>query len=340
MVPRTPDFEHGILRVLHGERPVRATLYELFLNPVFYRRLAGHSAPEPGPLGDLRLTVEAMAAAGYDYATCQASAFHFRDSSREKKSTLSLNGQAVITDRASYERFRWPDPRQYPTEALDGIGRYLPDGMKLMLMGPGGVLENVLNLVGYDNLCILLGEDPDLVREIFDRVGERLVWYYESAVQREEIGFLCSNDDWGFNTQTFLSPADMRRYIFPWHKRIVEIAHRAGKPCMLHSCGYFAEVVDDIVEMGFDARHSYEDNILPVEKAYPLLHDRMAVLGGIDMNFLVTRTPEEVYDRSRRMLERTWESGGYALGSGNSIPEYVPYENYLAMNRAALEFEA
>ena len=63
-------------------------------------------------------------------------------------------------------------------------------------------------------------------------------------------------------------------------------------------------------------------------------------LGGIDMNFLVTRTPEEVYDRSRRMLERTWESGGYALGSGNSIPEYVPYENYLAMNRAALEFEA
>ena len=26
---------------------------------------------------------------------------------------------------------------------------------------------------------------------------------------------------------------------------------------------------------------------------------------------------------------------GYALGSGNSIPEYVPVENYLAMIRAA-----
>jgi len=26
---------------------------------------------------------------------------------------------------------------------------------------------------------------------------------------------------------------------------------------------------------------------------------------------------------------------GYALGSGNSIPKYVPLENYLAMVRAA-----
>ena len=339
MRSRTPDFEGGILRVLRRERPRRATLFELFLNPVFHRRLAGHDAPEPGPLGDLRLTVDAMAAAGYDYATCHASAFRFREGARVRKNTLSLNGQAVITDRASYERFRWPDPGSCPAEALDGIGPYLPEGMKLMLMGPGGVLENVIDLVGYDNLCILLGEDPELVREICDQVGERLVRYYEDAADREEIGFLCSNDDWGFNTQTFLSPADMRRYIFPWHKRIVEIAHRAGKPCILHSCGYFSEVVDDIAEMGFDARHSYEDNILPVEKAYPLLRGRMAVLGGIDMNFLVTRTPEEVYDRSFRMLERTREGGGYALGSGNSIPEYVPYENYLAMNRAALEFD-
>jgi hypothetical protein len=27
--------------------------------------------------------------------------------------------------------------------------------------------------------------------------------------------------------------------------------------------------------------------------------------------------------------------GGYALGSGNSIPEYVPFENYMAMIAAA-----
>lgn len=49
------------------------------------------------------------------------------------------------------------------------------------------------------------------------------------------------------------------------------------------------------------------------------------------------RTPEEVYARSRAMLEQVGDRGGYALGSGNSIPGYVPFENFMAMNKAALE---
>ena len=39
------------------------------------------------------------------------------------------------------------------------------------------------------------------------------------------------------------------------------------------------------------------------------------------------------------MLERTSGRGGYMLGSGNSIPEYVPSENYLAMLRAATDLD-
>ena len=80
---------------------------------------------------------------------------------------------------------------------------------------------------------------------------------------------------------------------------------------------------------------TYEDKIVPVEQAYEKLNGRIAVLGGIDMNFLVTSSPEEVYKRSRAMIERTQDRGGYALGSGNSIPEYVPTENFMAMIRAA-----
>jgi len=35
------------------------------------------------------------------------------------------------------------------------------------------------------------------------------------------------------------------------------------------------------------------------------------------------------------MLDKAEAKGSYALGSGNSIPEYVPIENYLAMTTAA-----
>lgn len=91
--------------------------------------------------------------------------------------------------------------------------------------------------------------------------------------------------------------------------------------------------------MKFDGRHSYEDKIVPVEKAYAELRGKIAVIGGIDVDFLSRATPGEVYDRSRRLLEMTAATGGFALGSGNSIPDFIPDENYLAMLRAALDME-
>jgi uroporphyrinogen decarboxylase len=137
-----------------------------------------------------------------------------------------------------------------------------------------------------------------------------------------------------------LPPDILRRYVFPWYRRIVEKAHACGKYAILHSCGHFQDIVGDIVDdMKFDARHSYEDKIMPVEDAYEFFHPRLAVLGGMDVDFLVRATPEAIYGRTRRMLERTSSRGGYALGSGNSIPDYIPNANYGAMLRAAYETE-
>jgi len=335
---RKPDFERNFLKVMRKEKPDRPTLFELFLNGDLYTHLAGHGQEEEGDTGYLRLVADGMAAGGYDYASTHASEFHFPKQSRIRAKTISLNGQAVITDWESFEKYEWMDPKACDYSRLEKIRPWLPEGMKLMAFGPGGVLENVIDLVGYDNLCIMLYEEPELVKAIFDRVGESLVQYYEIAVQPDTVGFLCSNDDWGFNTQTFLSPADMRKYVFPWHKKIVEVAHRHNKPCILHSCGYFGEIIEDVIEdMGFDGRHSYEGNIMPVEEAYEKYHDRIAVMGGIDVDFLTTRTPEEVYARAKAMVERSADRGGYVLGSGNSIPDYIPLKNYLAMTRAAME---
>ena len=76
-----------------------------------------------------------------------------------------------------------------------------------------------------------------------------------------------------------------------------------------------------------------------MENAWDELHHRITIAGGLDVNFLCTATPEEITARSRAMLERTAADGRYMLGSGNSIPTYIPLENYQAMTRAALELD-
>jgi uroporphyrinogen decarboxylase len=192
--------------------------------------------------------------------------------------------------------------------------------------------------VGYEALCYMLAEDPHLAEDVFQQVGERLLEYYAAVLRSDSVGACFANDDWGYQTSTLLSPDALRRLVFPWYRRIVEIAHAAGKPVILHSCGYYEEIIEDIIgDMGFDGRHSYEDQIMPVEDAYERLCGRIAVLGGIDVDFICRSGPEEVYSRARSMLERASERGGYALGTGNSVPEYVPDENYFALLRAALD---
>jgi uroporphyrinogen decarboxylase len=248
-----------------------------------------------------------------------------------------LNEGSVIHNRSDLDAFQWPDPQAAQYSLLDEIAGELPAGMKLVVYSPDGVFENVVDLVGFENLCLMIADDPALAEAIFEKVGERLLRYFELASRHASVGAVIGNDDWGFKTHTMLKPADLRRFVFPWYRRINESVHAAGKPVILHSCGHFTRIIDDIIaDMQFDARHSYEDTIMPVEEAYERYHDRIAILGGIDVDFVCRSRPEEVFERSQAMLERAAGRGGYALGTGNSVPEYVPDSGYFAMIRAGL----
>ncbi|MBI4927767.1 MAG: hypothetical protein HY835_08370 [Anaerolineae bacterium] len=334
---RAPNF-NNLLAVLERRKPDRPTLFEFFLNDRLEEQLTGvPSAGLPTEFDRQLRTMQAYHNAGYDFNNVKLPGFDFPNNSDLHTRTISQNAGAVIHDQASFEAYAWQDPDAADWGLLDRLAEQMPAGMKLIVYGPCGVLENAINLVGYESLCILIADQPKLAMDLFGEIGSRLERYYTIAARHSAVGACISNDDWGFNTQTLFSPPGMRKYIFPWHKRIVSAVHAQGKPVILHSCGHFMRIFDDIVnDMGFDGRHSYEDNILPVEEAYERYHDRIAIIGGIDVDFVCRSAPDAVYERSKAMLARSAERGGYALGTGNSVPDYVPDAGYYAMTRAAL----
>jgi uroporphyrinogen decarboxylase len=117
------------------------------------------------------------------------------------------------------------------------------------------------------------------------------------------------------------------------------MTHARGLPYFLHSCGNLSTIMEDLItDIKIDGKHSYEDAIMPVQDFQQRYGSRIAVLGGIDLNILAAASPEAVRRHTRSLMETCGARGRYAIGSGNSIPSYVPVQNYLAMVDEAVGF--
>lgn len=331
-VADAPNFNANLGALLRGEAPQRTVLFEFYHNTELMSFIAGD---RPGELDYVR-EIRAWAALGYDHANLGAkNGFGFPSGKKHHEKTVSLNEGAVITDRASLERYVWPMVASLDWSYLDTAAAALVPGQKLMACGPGGVLENTISLVGFEHLCELLADDPDLVQDVFDKVGSCLLAYYQRVMPHPAVGLMMSNDDWGFKTQTMLSPKQMRRFVFPWHERIVACAHAAGKPAVLHSCGNLASVMDDVIDgMKYNGKHSYEDGILRVEEASARWGSRIAILGGIDLDYLCRTPPAVVKQRTAALIAAS--GGRWAVGTGNSVPPWIPREAFLALIEAGV----
>ncbi len=338
---REPNFDE-LVKVLNREKTSYPVLFEIFMDSQYYEYFSGKSLADTrrNSVEELQIVVDAFYNAGFDYASTHASEFGFPREAREHKNSISMNDGGIIFDEDSFNKYEWMNPESCDYSKLDKIAPYLPNGMKIVVLSPGGVLENVTSLLGYEQMCYMRYEEPELFEAIFDKVGSSLLKYYEIVVEYDTVGAIVSNDDWGFNTQTFLSTPDMQKYVFPWHKKIVETAHRKGKKAILHSCGYMGEVFDDIIDdMKFDGKHSYEDNILSVEDSYAKYGERIAILGGLDLDFLTRASLEEVKSRACALAEIGVTKGGYALGSGNSMCYYIPEEKAECLINVSNQFK-
>ncbi|MGQ9648784.1 MAG: uroporphyrinogen decarboxylase family protein [Phycisphaerae bacterium] len=239
--------------------------------------------------------------------------------------------QGLIQTQRDFELYPWPSPDSFGFEQAEAAIACLPEGMEAVGFS-GGVLEWASALMGLEHFMMMLHEEPDLVRKVVDRVGDLLLAAFERFCDMPKVFALWLGDDMGFKTATLISPDHLREYILPWHRRFAQLAHRTGRFFLLHSCGYVDSVMPDLIDyVGIDGKHSFEDAIVPVEEFKRRWGDRVAVLGGLDVDLLSRASPEIICRRTRHILERCSPGGGYACGSGNSVTNYVSPGNFLAM---------
>jgi len=248
----------------------------------------------------------------------------------------------TIRNWAEFENYPWPSVEDFDFSSFEILNKRLPDGMGLMLSHAGGPFEKLSDLMSYEGLCLALYDDFALVQAVQDRVGELMERFYAHLLDLDRVVALFPGDDMGFRSGTLIGPDHLRQLSLPWHKRIANMAHEHGVPYFLHSCGRLASIIDDLIDtVGIDGKHSYEDAIIPADEFQEHYGGtepgRIAVLGGLDLNILAGGSPADVRARTRYLIDTCHPRGRYAFGSGNSIPSYIPVENYLAMIDEALK---
>ena len=201
----------------------------------------------------------------------------------------------------------FPDPKTYKWEegAAHDTANWDRENKISSVIVVNGMFEQLHAMTGIeDALCDLVAEEEDtydLLGAIADyRIEEiRLIAKYYKP---DKIQF---HDDYGSNDRLLMSKPTWQKMIKPHLKRIVDAVHEEGMLYEHHSCGYIAPLIEEFIEIGFDALNPLQitNNPYELKKKYG---KTLCFVGGFDN--------QHVLDRQGVTYEERYEEIKYRVG--------------------------
>lgn len=338
-----PDYRH-MLAVLANQRPARLPVYEHIVNIGSIEKVLNHSFADlhTGGAADqrefFRQYCRFWQEMTYDTVSFEVCITEILPGG----GALYGGRPGPIQTRADFERYPWEALEDYfwahARPQFDLLRQVLPAGMKALGGVGNGAFEISEDLVGYQYLAYMQADDPELFADVYNRIGDLMAALWRRLLQDySDVFCICRmGDDLGFKTGTLVSPRTLRQHVLPQYKKVLDQVKAAGKPFLYHSCGKIFAIMDDVIGLGINAKHSNEDIIAPFDEWIERYGERIGLCGGIDVDLLCQKSSAEITaDVIEKGTRFRAAAHGYALGSGNSIPEYVPTDGYLAMIEAA-----
>lgn len=347
MPDSTPSFDR-VLTALHRQEPDRVPLGDIWVDQEVKDSFMGH------PVTTLEEDVAFWKATGFDFIAIDtdlwstpqiqgnivrplADTAGLYDHGRQDRNWVASEA-GVITTLEEVEAFSWPKATQLSYAPYDDVRALLPPGMKVVATF-GHVFTAAWQLMGFQAFCLALHDDLPLVKEIMNRIGEEVAALLERLVSFEVVGAVCFQDDIAYTSGLMIPPRQLRELFFPWLRRMVEVSHGKEIPLIFHSDGKVDEAIPEIIAAGVDALHPIEPKCMDIAAIKREFGDRLSLIGNLDLGYTLTRgTPQEVDTAVRDLIRTVAPGGGFLLSSANSITNYVPLANFIAMLDATRKY--
>ncbi len=181
--------------------------------------------------------------------------------------------------------------------------------------------------------CLL---EPEGTKRLIDTIGEWNIAAAEEILSRgAECIVLC--DDLGSADNLLISPELYEAWIFPWHRKLCDLAHEHDAYVHLHSHGNINKILPLVLATGVDMLDPFDINesmeIVEFMNSHPDTHT--VPVGGLHKHFFGwDRDTQNDYLTS--LFERAKKAGRWMFMDTGGIPENIPLDMYdFLMNRIA-----
>ena len=260
---------------------------------------------------------------------------HIRLDRKDGQSISDIVKTAVET-RDDWERFKaerlqptlegrlpadWPQQREELRQrdvplAVGGFG------------GQVGFFHTTRYLLGPVRLLYSFYDQPDLVKDIMNYLADFWVSLFDQVLTQISADFAFFNEDMGYKTGPFISPATFREFLLPCYKKLCGLLCDHGiRIILVDTDGDNWLLIPLLLEGGATGVWPLEVaanmDAWELRQAFP----RLQLMGGVDKR-AVAAGKEAIDQELERKIPQTLSSGGYIPTIDHGTPPDVSWENF------------
>jgi uroporphyrinogen decarboxylase len=239
------------------------------------------------------------------------------------------------------ERFDWPDPMAWEVSNLRAECEKWPSYPIL-----GGCYEPFYlycRMRGMEQALADLTENPALA----EAAMERIYYIHDSVIRRSLeaasglVDFIYVAEDLGTQNALLMSPATFRRFIKPWLRKMIDLAHSFGVKVLHHDDGAIRPLLPELIEIGIDVLNPVQWRCAGMERE-GLARDfgkSIVFHGAVDnQQTLPFGTPEDVKREVQENIRIFSNSKGYIVAPCHNLQPNTSTANIVALYEAVREY--
>ena len=235
------------------------------------------------------------------------------------------------------EKMQWrydPDhPQRLPGDLAEIASKLARRTIPFQITIPGPFWQ-MREWCGFENLCMLLIDDPGFVQEMANTWGQFVLDVLKPLLAQIRPDIVMVNEDMAYKLHSMISPRMTRKFLLPIWQTWINALRENGCPVIaIDSDGYAGELLPVWIEAGFNCNFPVEvaaENDIVLFRS--LYGKQMAFLGGIDKR-AIAAGGETMRSEVLRVVPPLLEEGGFIPGCDHGVPPDIAWPDFIEYTR-------